>query len=53
MGGAVELSTAAFKCGVRDSWIGWTSCQQWRLLRYVAKNSRFLVLSQTGRQNLC
>ncbi|MHB1527435.1 MAG: Druantia anti-phage system protein DruA [Candidatus Dormibacteria bacterium] len=29
---------AAFKCGPRDAWIGWTKSQQWRRLRYVANN---------------
>ena len=35
---------AAFKCGPRDRWIGWTPSQQWRRLRYVANNMRFLIL---------
>ena len=50
--GLLSWSTAAFKCGVRDRWIGWSKSQQWRRLRYVANNSRFLVLPQTRRQNL-
>ena len=50
--GLLGWSTAAFKCGVRDRWIGWSKSQQWRRLRYVANNSRFLVLPQTRRQNL-
>ncbi|EQD71906.1 hypothetical protein B1B_04191, partial [mine drainage metagenome] len=37
---------------MRDRWIGWSRSQQWRRLRYVANNSRFLVLPQTRRKNL-
>lgn len=44
--------SAAFKCGPRDRWIGWTQQQQWRRLRYVANNLRFLVLPEGRRPNL-
>ena len=44
--------SAAFKCGPRDRWIGWTPAQQWRRLRYVANNLRFLVLPDARRPNL-
>jgi hypothetical protein len=44
--------SAAFKCGPRDRWIGWTPQQQWRRLRYVANNLRFLVLAEGRRPNL-
>ncbi len=44
--------TAAFKCGPRDRWIGWTPSQQWRRLRFVANNARFLVLPEARRPNL-
>lgn len=37
-------SSCALKCQVRDQWIGWLPSQQWRLLRLVVNNSRFLVL---------
>jgi len=50
--GLLSWSTAAFKCGVRDRWIGGSKSLQWRRLRYVANNSRFLVLPQTRRKNL-
>jgi len=44
--------SAAFKCAPRDRWIGWTPAQQWRRLRYVANNLRFLVLPEARRPNL-
>jgi hypothetical protein len=44
--------TAAFKCGVRDEWVGWTRGQQWRRLVYVANNSRFLILPSARIPNL-
>lgn len=44
--------TAAFKCGVRDKWIGWTKEQQWRRLIYIANNSRFLILPDVNIPNL-
>ena len=44
--------TAAFKCGARDEWIGWTKEQQWRRLVYIANNLRFLVLPGTKIPNL-
>src|SRR3972149_2689243 len=42
--------SAAFKCASRDRWIGWTPEQQWRRLRYVANNLRFLVLPDARRR---
>ncbi|EQD66656.1 hypothetical protein B2A_01069, partial [mine drainage metagenome] len=42
---------AAFKCRPRDRWIGWTPSQQWRRLRYVANNLRFLILPGERRPN--
>jgi hypothetical protein len=44
--------TAAFQCGVRDEWIGWTKEQQWRRLIYVANNMRFLILPSIQIPNL-
>jgi len=44
--------TAAFKCGVRDRWIGWTQEQQWQRLIYIANNSRFLILPDIHIPNL-
>jgi hypothetical protein len=37
-------STAAFKCAPRDRWIGWPQRLQWKRLRLIANNSRFLIL---------
>ena len=36
----------AFKVGARDAWIGWAPEQQFRRLRLVANNCRFLVLAR-------
>ncbi|MDT3700431.1 MAG: ISAs1 family transposase [Thermincola sp.] len=44
--------TAAFKCGARDEWIGWSREQQWSRLLYVANNSRFLILPSVKIPNL-
>lgn len=44
--------TAAFKCGARDEWIGWTKEQQWSRLVYVANNLRFLILPKIRIPNL-
>ena len=38
----------AFKVGVRDAWIGWTSAQRHRRLHLVANNGRFLLLTGAG-----
>lgn len=45
-------STSAFKCGARDKWIGWPGQLQWRRLRLIANNSRFLVLEDARQPNL-
>lgn len=44
--------TSAFQCGPRDRWIGWAREQQWRRLRYIANNQRFLVLPGVTVKNL-
>jgi hypothetical protein len=44
--------TAAFKCGVRDKWIGWTREQQWSRLQFIANNMRFLILPDVKIPNL-
>ena len=36
----------AFKVGARDRWIGWAPEQQFRRLRLIANNIRFLILPQ-------
>ena len=42
--GLLGWGSAALKCGVRDRWIGWEGALQWRRLRYLANNLRFLIL---------
>lgn len=44
--------TAAFKCGPRDAWIGWSREQQWRRLIFLANNVRFLILPKVRIPNL-
>ena len=38
------FGAAAWKCGARDAWIGWSAPVRERNLHAVANNSRFLVL---------
>jgi hypothetical protein len=45
-------STAAFKCGPRDEWVGWPQRLQWQRLRLIANNSRFLVLAGARQPHL-
>src|SRR5690606_28026586 len=45
-------STAAFKCGPRDAWIGWPERLQWPRLRLIASNARFVVLPQARQPHL-
>ena len=44
--------SAALKCGVRDRWIGWERSLQWRRLRFLANNVRFLILPGFNQPNL-
>lgn len=44
--------SAALKCQPRDGWIGWERSLQWRRLRWIANNVRFLVLPQWRQPNL-
>lgn len=46
------FSAAAWKCGVRDRWIGWSMRQQYARLPLLANNSRFLILPAWHRPNL-
>ena len=39
-------ASAAFKCGPRDRWIGWSPEQRSRRRRFVVNNARFLVLDR-------
>lgn len=40
---ALLFGAAAWKCGARDAWIGWSASQRREHLLLVANNSRFLV----------
>src|SRR4030065_20889 len=40
--------SAAFKCGSRDRWIGWTPGEEWRRPRHGANNLPFPVLARAG-----
>ena len=42
----------AFKVGARDRWTGWAPEQQFRRLRLIANNTRFLILPQARVANL-
>jgi hypothetical protein len=45
-------ASAAFKCGPRDRWIGWSPEQRSRRRRFVVNNARFLVLCEERVPNL-
>jgi len=48
----LSFSAAAWKCAVRDRWIGWDYRHQYDRLKLVANNSRFLILPDWHRPNL-
>jgi hypothetical protein len=48
----LSFSAAALKCGVRDRWIGWDFRFQYDRLRFLANNSRFLILPDWHFPNL-
>ncbi len=48
----LSFSAAAWKCAVRDRWIGWDYRHQYDRLKLVANNSRFLILPEWHRPNL-
>lgn len=50
----LSFSAAAWKCSVRDRWIGWDFHRQYDYdrLKLIANNSRFLILPQCHRANL-
>ncbi len=48
----LSFSAAAWKCAVRDRWIGWEFRHQYDRLKLVANNSRFLILPEWHRPNL-
>ncbi len=48
----IGWQSGAFKVKARDAWIGWTPEQQFRRLRLVANNTRFLILPGARTWNL-
>ena len=48
----ITFSAAAWKCGARDRWIGWSSRHQYDRLKLVVNNSRFLILPDWHIPNL-
>jgi GNAT superfamily N-acetyltransferase len=52
--GLLAFSAAAWKCAVRDRWIGWDFHRQYDYdrLKLIANNSRFLILPHWHHRNL-
>lgn len=50
--GCIQFSSAAWRIGVRDRWIGWADSTRMRNLEHVVTNSRFLVLPWVKVKNL-
>ena len=50
----LTFSAAAWKCAVRDQWIGWNFHHQYDYdrLKLIANNSRFLILPDWHHRNL-
>jgi hypothetical protein len=48
----LSFSAAAWKCAVRDGWIGWDFRHQYDRLKLIANNSRFLILPEWHFANL-
>lgn len=48
----LSFSAPAWKCAVRDSWIGWDLRHQYDRLHLVTNNSRFLILPEYHVANL-
>jgi hypothetical protein len=48
----LSFSAAAWKCTVRDEWIGWDYRHQYDRLKLIANNSRFLILPNWHLANL-
>ena len=44
----VGWTAGAFKVAARDAWIGWTRERQFRRLKLIANNSRFVILGGKG-----
>jgi len=50
--GAFQFSSAAWRIGCRDRWIGWDARQLGRNLQKIVSNSRFLLLPWVRVRNL-
>jgi hypothetical protein len=50
--GALQFSSAAWRIGCRDRWIGWDDRQRGRNLQKIVSNSRFLLLPWVKVRNL-
>ena len=50
--GCLQFSSAAWRIGVRDRWIGWDDAWRARHLPLLVNNSRFLLLSWVHIKNL-
>lgn len=48
----ISFSAAAWKCKVRDCWIGWDFRHQYDRLKLLTNNSRFLILPNWHYPNL-
>jgi hypothetical protein len=48
----VGFVAAAWKCAVRDRWIGWDFRHQYARLHLLANNSRFLILPDQHHPDL-
>src|SRR5262249_10880420 len=48
----LSFSSASWKCGVRDRWIGWDFRRQYDRLKLLTNNSRFLILPEWHLPNL-
>ena len=45
-------TSAARNCGARERYIGWSGEKKYRRLRFIANNSRFLILPWISHKNL-
>jgi hypothetical protein len=50
--GLLGWCSGAYKCGPRDSWIGWDEQQRHARLKFVVNNSRFLIAPGINIPNL-
>jgi len=50
--GGLQFSSAAWRIGCRDRWIGWDDRQRGRNLQKIVSNSRFLILPWVKVRNL-